>query len=368
MLKKGMTYKNIFIVFLTIIICCCSESSDFEKANMNSGDGVVRFTASLKKEEGRALISDMMSEFYVYAFSGRTNKGRDVKFTWTGSEWTSESIINWPKNEISFYALSRSFAVGKEISKSVMKYNDQHIIYTIPADSLNPDSTNNLLFASRLNTTSAEQGGSVHLEFVYSLAYPYFTCVQAIEDVRVIVKEIITHNLKTTGILTYESMDSKASWSLVDSLYGNYRQVLNTPVELNPNLTTAVEISKPWIWMPQKPIKWKTKEGSPVTTHEADSLHQSYVEIKCQIIKNGNYIWGAPSGPNEYESVYYPFNANFSTQGYKRAIKLTFTGGYLDDGTPWKPRSGTEITLASWITMDVLVDPWEEMPSEDLEF
>ena len=365
--RISVILKYIFVALFAMIIFSCSESSNFERTDDNSEGDIVRFTASLQNKS-RTLISDLMDEFYVYAFSGKTNKGRDIKFTWTGSEWVSESIINWPKNEISFYALSRSFSVGKEISKSVMKYNDQHIIYTVPPDSLNPDSTNNLFFASRLNTTSAEQGGSVHLEFVYSLAYPYFTCVQAIEDVRVIIKEIITHNLKTTGVLTYEAMDSKASWELVDTLYGNYRQVLPTPIELNSDLTTAVQISQPWIWMPQKPIKWKTKDGSPVTTHEADSLHQSYVELKCQIIKDGSYLWGAASGENEYESVYYPFNANFSTQGYKRAIKLTFTGGYLEDGTPWKPRSGAAITIASWVTIDALVDPWEEMEPEDLIF
>ena len=280
-----MTYKNIFVAFCAIIICSCSDVSDLDHTMIESENDVVRFTASFKERSSRTSISEMMNEFYVYAFSGKANKARNIKFTWTGTEWISDDIINWPKNEISFYALSRSFYVGQEISQSSIKYNTQSFTYTVPPDSLNPDSTNNLFYASRLNTNSTEQGGSVHLEFVYSLAYPYYTCVQAIEDVRVIVKEIITHNIKTTGILKYLSNDSEAEWEEVDTLYGNYRQVLPTPIELNPDLSTAVQISQPWIFIPQRPKKWATKAGSPVTIEKADSLHQAYVEIKCQIIK-----------------------------------------------------------------------------------
>jgi hypothetical protein len=359
--------KYCFLIgVLTIILNSCSDISNSGSYIDDSDTDIpVTFTASIdKKLYSRFAASDVMTEFYVYAFSGRSNKARDIKYSWNGSAWTSDESVNWPRNEISFWGLSRSFSNGGALSHANMKYNAQYFNYTVF-----PDSAKNLFYASKLNTTSSAQGGNVHLDFVYSLAYPYFTCVQAIDNVRIIVKEVITHNLQTTGTLTFSTTnDSEADWTLVDSLYGNYKQVLATPVELNPDQTTAVKISEPWIWMPQRPKKWATTASKPVTIQEADSLHQSYVEIKCQIIQNGSYIWGAPSGTNEWESVYYPFNTNFRSQGYQRPIKLTFTGGYLEDGTPWVPHSGTSITVASWVTMDVLVDPWEEMPPEDLEF
>lgn len=359
-------YYLLIGVLSTIFLNSCSDTTESGMRVDDSYIGKpVTFTASIReRESSRFAASEIMSEFYVYSYAGKANKGRNIKYTWDGSAWGSDKSIMWPTTEISFWGLSRTFANGGEISNAKMLYNDQHFNYTVF-----PDSAKNLFYASKLNTTSSALGGNVHLDFVYALAYPYFTCVQAIDNVRIIVKEVIVHNLKTTGTLTFSTtIDSEAKWTLVDSLYGNYKQVLSTPVELNPDQKTAVQISDPWIFMPQLPVKWKTKDGSPVTIHEADSLHHSYVEIKCQIIQNGSYVWGAPSGENEYESVYYPFGTNFRTQGYQRAIKLSFTGGYLEDGTPWKPHSGTEITIASWVTMDVLVDPWEEMDPEDLEF
>ena len=359
-------YYLLIGVLSTIFLNSCSDTTESGMRVDDSYIGKpVTFTACIReRESSRFAASEIMSEFYVYSYAGKANKGRNIKYTWDGSAWGSDKSIMWPTTEISFWGLSRTFANGGEISNAKMLYNDQHFNYTVF-----PDSAKNLFYASKLNTTSSALGGNVHLDFVYALAYPYFTCVQAIDNVRIIVKEVIVHNLKTTGTLTFSTTkDSEAKWTLIDSLYGNYKQVLSTPVELNPDQITVVQISDPWIWMPQLPIKWKTKEGAPVTTHEADSLHHSYVEIKCQIIKDGSYIWGAPSGANEYESVYYPFGTNFRTQGYQRAIKLSFTGGYLEDGTPWKPRSGAAITIASWVTIDTLVDPWEEMEPEDLIF
>ena len=366
MRRIRLTYCFIISVSIAIIFNSCSDTAESGLRVDDSYIGKpVTFTASIRdRVSSRFAASELMTEFYVYSFAGRANKARNLRYTWDGTAWGSTGSVNWPKTEISFWGLSRSFENGGEISNSNMKFNTQSFNYTVF-----PDSAKDLFYASKLNTTSAELGGNVHLDFVYALAYPYFTCVQAIDDVRIIVNEVIVHNLQTTGTLTFNtSINSKATWTLVDSLYADYRQILSAPVELNPDQKTEVQISEPWIWMPQRPTKWATVAGTPVTIHEADSLHQCYVEIKCQIIQNGSYIWGAPSGSNEYESVYYPFNTNFRAQGYQRPIKLSFTGGYLEDGTPWKPHSGTEITIASWVTMDVLVDPWEEMEPEDLEF
>ena len=361
-----LTYCLLIGIIMAIVFNSCSDAVDSGLHLDSSDTGIpVTFTASLNdKLSSRVAASEVMPEFYVYSFAGRVNKGRNVKYTWNGSAWQSDKSINWPTSEISFWGLSRTFANGGEITNSKMVYNQQYFNYTVF-----PDSAKNLFYASKLNTTSSALGGNVHLDFVYSLAYPYFTAVQAIDNVSIYVKEIIVHNLKTTGTLTFSTTnDSEAKWTLVDSLYGDYKQVLPSPIELNPDQRTAVQISDPWIFMPQMPTKWKTKAGTPVSIHEADSLRHSYVEIKCKMIQNGSYVWGAPSGVNEYESVYFPFSTNFRAQGFQRAIKLTFTGGYLEDGTPLVPHSGTSITVASWVTMDVLVDPWEEMPSEDLEF
>jgi hypothetical protein len=97
-------------------------------------------------------------------------------------------------------------------------------------------------------------------------------------------------------------------------------------------------------------------------------MKQSYVELKCQIIINGRYVWGGGTGALKYESVYIPFNSNFNKANYKTAIVLTFDGGFMADGKPLEPHEGDEFTLADWLVTDVSVDPWEEEEPEDLIF
>lgn len=363
MIRNQKKYSCSFVASILIILVSCTDAArTFSETNDDVGQPVV-FIATIGSQS-RVNASDLMSEFYVSAFSGRSNRGSNIKYSWTGSEWISNRSINWPQGDISFWGLSRSFADGNGISNSSIRYNDQHFNYTV-----DPDTAKILYFASKLNTNVNELGGSVHLEYNNALAIPYFTCLQAIDDVQINIKEVIVHNLQTTGTFKFDAnTNSKATWTLVDSLYADYKQVLPSPVTLNPDQTTAVKITDPWIWMCQRPTKWATKDVEPVTIQTADSLHQCYVEIKCQIIKNGVYIWGAASGANQYESVYYPFNTNFRAMGYARPIQLTFTGGYLSDGTPFKPHAGNVITIAQWVPLDVLVDPWEEMAPEDMEF
>ncbi len=356
----------VWILPIIALLTCCSAEMNDNTNDVMSEERPVNIIPTIGDTSSRVAASEVLTSFYVTAFSGLSNKGKNIKYTWKDGQWTSTKKINWPSGNtaISFWGLSQSFANGKGISNSTMTYAEQHFDFTV--DTL---SAHDLLFASTLETSYNVLGGSVHLDFNYALAYPYFTCVQGIEDVTVIIKEVIVHNLRTTGTLTFDAVkDSKAAWKLVSGKYGNYKQVFDTPVTLNPDLATAVRLTDSWIWIPQSPTKWKTTEAKPVPISEADEKHHCYVELKCQIIKNGRFIWGEASGDNEWESVYYPFSTNFKALAYSRPIQLTFTGGYLEDGTPWQPHTGEQITIANWITEDILVDPWQEMDPEDLIF
>lgn len=358
-----------FMGLIVLLFCSCNDV----ESNVNSVEGpdYVRIIPVFQQNRSRAGLSDLTQDFYLYAFEGKSVRGKNIHYSYVSDAWSAESEIIWPSGEefISFYGLSQPFANGDGISNLKMNYKNQYFDFYS-----DPDNPKELLYASTINTTRTKQKGAVTLAFGRSLASPYFTCVQGIENVTIIVSEVIVHNLVSTATLTFNSsFDSYAEWTLLksDGNYANYSQKLDSPVTLNPDMTTAVQISKEWKWIPQKPTKWSTKKTMAVPITTADANHESYVELKCKIIQNGNYVWGGSAGSsNEYESVYFPFSTNFNAQAYNNAIRLKFstTGAYMEDGTPFKPREGAQFTLANWVTEDLWIDPWEEEEPEDLIF
>lgn len=354
------------MLFLPILYSCSDHNESMvDRDDMNDFVEIVPY---LIQPSSRASgIAAVLNEFYVTAYQGTISKGSNIHYTYNGTSWNSDRSIVWPTGTktISFWGLSQSFNNVRGISNSNVYSSDQYFNFTCdPADS------HDLLYASNLNTTKAKARGKVSLGFNYALSYPYFTAVQAIDDVTINIDSVFVHNLRSTGTLRYDKVkNSTAKWTVIDTLFATYGTKMTSVVTLNPNKKTAVRITPSWKWIPQIPTLWKTAIGAPVSIQEADELHQVYVEVRCQIIKDGNYLWGAPSGANEFESVYFPFSTNVSTQGYKKAIKLKFDGGFLADGTPWKPHDlSGEFSIAEWIMQEVSVDPWEEEEPEDLEF
>lgn len=368
MIKAAFRYcsdKVISMIIISFLLGCTNSTETIHDTDSNS---IVEIIPIFPWSSSRA-ISDVLSEFYVTSYSGRSLKGRNVHYSFDGTAWNSSSSIAWPtgSTKISFWGLSQKFDDIDGISNTTISSSIQEFDYTC-----NPSVPKDLMYASTLNTTQAAQGGKVSLAFNYALANPYFTCVQAIEteNVTVIINEVIVHNLKTTGTFVFsKTQNSNGTWTLNNDLYDNFSKVLPSPVTLNPDKVTAVTLTDKWFFMPQRPTKWTTTATNPVPIATADANHESYVELKCKIIANGSYVWGGAAGSaNEWESVYYPFGTNFNSKGYNRAIKLSFDGGYFDDGTPFKPREGSEFTIAEWIQQDVLIEHWEEEEPEDLNF
>ena len=354
------------LVFMPIL-CSCSDHNEsmVEERDM---DDLVEFVPFLVQSGSRASgIAAVLNEFYVTAYQGTLSRGANIHYTYNGSSWASDRSIVWPTGSktVSFWGLSQPLSDGRGISNSYIYSDAQYFNFTC-----DPTDIHDLLYASNLKTTKAKESGKVSLGFNYALSYPYFTAVQAIDDVTINIDSVFVHNLRSTGTLRYDLVkNSVAKWTVVDTLYATYGAKMASVVTLNPNKKTAVRITPSWTWIPQIPTLWETAIGAPVSIQQADALHQVYVEVRCQIIKDGHYLWGAPSGVNEFESVYFPFSTNVSTQGYKKAIKLKFDGGFLADGTPWKPHDlSGEFSITEWIMQEVSVDPWEEEEPEDLEF
>ena len=368
MFRSAIRYisKLLFVFIIILLVLSCNNTIEIN--NEKDNYDIIEIIPIFPWSSSRA-ISDVLSEFYVTSYSGKTLKAKNIHYTYDGTAWNASSSLVWPggSTKISFWGLSQKFEDANGMSNTAIKSSSQTFDYT--CDPANP---RDLLYASMLNTTKSEQGGKVALAFNYALSRPYFTCVQTIEteNVTVIINEVIVHNLKTTATFTYlKTSNSSGTWTLNNDLYANYSKVLPSPVTLNPDKVTAVTLTDRWFFIPQKLTKWSTTAASPVPIATADANHQCYVEMKCKIIYNGSYVWGGAAGSaNEWESVYYPFGTNINSKGYNKAVKLKFDGGYFDDGTPFKPREGSDFTIAEWIQQDVLIEHWEEEEPEDLVF
>lgn len=365
-----ITFLLTVIYIIGFIVSGCTYNENSINGEVMDSEFIVKFIPIVKNRHISRVESDEsqteLTEFYVNAWSGMFSKGKDVRNYLVNGSWTSDTQINWPANnqKISFWALNRPFANGGEISESKMNRSTQQFVYT-----LNPEDPKDLMYASRLNTFYDETDGTVPLNFIYSLAYPKFTCKQGIEDALISIKEVIIHNLKTSSKLVFDSKyNSEATWNAVsEDLYGNFKKILDPAVVLIPN--EVVDLTGSWILMPQKVTKWNTKTTASMPISEADEKHQCYVELKCKIIKDeGIYAWGHSTGDNEYESIYIPFSTSFNSQSYVKTIRLNLsaTGIYNSDGTVFTPRA--ELMNSTWVTEDIIVDPWEELPEEDLEF
>ena len=368
-------YKSrIFLIvfFIASLICQCSNRSDFESEDYSFDGGPVEIIPVFPDEKSsRASISSMIQEFYIMAYSGTVKKGNNVRYYWTGAAWKASGLVSWPgmDTKISFWALSHTFTNVDSLSNVKMTSKTQEFVYGI--DSVKPK---NLFFGSNLNTTKNKAKGAVRINFYGALAYPTFKCKLSnnLKDATVIINEIIVHNLSVSGKFSYhKTTSSSGTWTADKTKTGTFSQKLKTPVTVKYNSKSSVSTlitDTNWVWIPQIPKKWTTTASNPKSISYADSMKQSYVELKCQIIINGSYVWGGGTGALEYESVYIPFNSNFNKVNYNSSIVLTFDGGFMADGKPLEPHEGDEFTLADWLVTDVSVDPWEEEEPEDLIF
>ena len=203
------------VMFIVSFFLCCSNSID---TNVDNDESHVVAIIPIFPWSSSRVLSDLLSEFYITSYSGRSLKGRNVHYTFDGSAWNADKTIVWPtgSTKISFWGLSQKFDDIDGITNTSMTSTVHKFDYT--CDPANPK---NLLYASKLNTTQAEQGGKITLAFNYALANPYFTCVQAIEteNVTVIINEVIVHNLKTTGTFEYSTKaNSDGTWKLNNDL------------------------------------------------------------------------------------------------------------------------------------------------------
>lgn len=368
-MKRWMLFFSQQVMLLSaIVLAGCESDRHFIADNDIMQDSIVHFVPTLYEQLSRAdVASEELTDFYVTAYSNKFLRGDNIHYFKTGETWASSQYIIWPGAEvpISFWALSKDF---ESTIDPWIAPEEQVFDYT--ADPQNPEV---LRIASYLNTNYKKMNGRVQLAFRKALASPKFLCIQAIQNVTILIKSISIHNLAKTGSFYYsKTTNSAGTWTIYQdkaSDFEVYTQTFDDPITLNPDCHTSVAISDFWYLIPQDVYAWDPNDGG-IDYADSDGNWACYTEIKCKMITNDTRlcIWGQPSGENEYESLYVPFKTNMEAMGYNQNITLLFDGGYMYNGQPFSPHDGVPLTYATWVKTVPIANPWIEKDPEDIIF
>jgi hypothetical protein len=372
MRKRWLLYNPIqFIIGFMVVFAVsgCSDENLINNEETVMEDSLVHFIVSQKGILSRAGDVNRLTDYYLTAYSGGSSLAKNSHYFLNNGVWDADYPIMWPDRTsyVSFWGLTKD-SRASESGVSKLRIDTKYQRFTYVVDTEKPE---DISIASYLDINYEMMAGQVALLFTRALAYPTFKCVQGIQNVTINIKEIIVHNIITNGTFNFSTeynSDGKWTTSRSTGTFGSYKQTFEEPITLNPDCQSEVAISSPWIFIPQKPRAWKP--ASDGSTANADTKHYGYMEIKCKMITNDTRlcIWGQPSGENEYESLYVPFDLNFNNLGTTDDYILRFTGGYNADGTAFAPHDGVPLTYATWVQTIPDANPWIEKDPEDIIF
>ena len=390
---KGM--KRVFYQFSMAVLALsslwlwssCNTEQDSTAAYGEDDDYAQVEAVDLSQPTTRAIGMDL-STFSLSVFYTRTNKllANNIKHTMTtagvqmAGSWRMQ-----PSGEMVAVAVSPSLDA---VDNLVLTKDEQSFEYTVP-----PTEQTMIKIGGDLSFTKASTSNKLSLKFVNALTQ--FTLRARNEmkvefdgdenqyDTEIYVKGFTIHNLAAKGRFNFTG-DYNGKWTLIDDVYANYSQELQTPVKLSK--TTFVDvIDSVLILMPQTPVVWKPAASASAIAsvdgiEKADEDHKCYIELRCAITVERNsqttYIWGTE---NTYKSVYLPYVTKYCPKPWnvinrQGTYNLRFikTEALDSEGKPIKPEiAGDENgTFENAVFIEVAptddsdndnVDDWEDM-------
>ena len=298
---------------------------------------------------------------YTYIYNSST-----LAFDISGTKW------KWQSKAMDFYVVSPSFA-APAFSNVNITASSATFDYKVQQNFANQE---DLVIASLFGVTKKNSGGSVSFKMTHTLSYQGFRAKNMIENTNVYIKSITIHNLQTGGTWSYTyGSPSKGSWTALNGEYGDYTYEFATPVSLSTAYTTITGTDYLFV-IPQRVDPWMTTRDPngaiPIST--ADANHQTYLEVKCQIIKTdtGEYVAGnvdnSDSSNPMYATVYFPFPYNQKASNLSINVRNTnnridFNGGFDANGEDFLENNAkvdVVVTSDEGIENDVVQDPWED--------
>ena len=392
--------KVIFGTALASMALLSACSSDNELANVETtANNAIGFHVVGNKAETRANIikpgNITDTDFNVFAFTrnadstdgnffmgekesvlGETGiKINGVKISYKNNNWdyaNASDIHYWPTStKLNFYAVSPGSYDNLQgydavemntIYRWEIKNNTKTIIYNAIDEYKGSTDKKNLdvMYAIAPNQTQTEEnGGRVKFQFKHILSQVVFKAKTQLENMEVEIKEMKIHNFKIGGTYTLPTVSATESatanapegtWALTESpistlKWGAFTVVKDKAINVKSN---GADISEkaPMLFVPQKLSNpWQTNATTPKTKADADTDHESYLEITCKIKQADVYVFGSES---KYETLYVPFGTEWQI-GKRHIYTLIFGGGYDDHGQPILKPINFDAETSDWV-------------------
>lgn len=225
---------------------------------------------------------------------------------WLVSTTTYPGTGGWPllapnETPVTFYAYANVDVDTEDYDNNMFFLDDSNQPFIIFGMDEYTRSLNDLLVAQATDSW-ANCGGRLNLSFEHACAALefYISKTSSLDDYIVDVNNVKIHNVPSVGFYYFNSGNWEAMTDYVEeyTVYALDNDALTVKNDADGKDLLIGEGNYMFL-IPQALTPWN-KEGSPL------SSSGTYIEIKCKISKDENYIIG---GASDWGSVYLPFEA-----------------------------------------------------------
>ena len=371
--------KVIFGTALASMALFSACSSDNELANVETAaSNAIGFHVVGNKAETRATpitsTNITTTNFNVYAFTNDgtafmgtsdtsagynginiSYKGEEGSKTW---DYTTPSDLRyWPEKStpLNFYAVNPGTFNTDIAAHYCWEFtsNSQKISYTCfdeNGKTTNPENIDVMYATAPNQTYETSNGGKVKFTFKHILSQVVFKAKTALASMEVNIETIKIHNSRLGGVFTLPTADApKGIWELKEAANPKLKWGTFTVVQ-GKNITVTstgadISVDDPLLFVPQTLDAWKTSATTAKPKADADTDHESYLEISCKIKQAGVYVFGSDS---EYKTLYVPFGTTWEI-GKRHIYTLIFGGGYDTDGHTILKPINFEAETSDWV-------------------
>lgn len=397
---KGMNKyirKSSIVILASMPLLWLSCSAGHEGLVANEDDFAQIEVEDLSPMTTRSAPNGMdLESFSLSVFYPRTNKLVANNILHTITETGIQMSGSWrmaPAGEMIAVAVGPSLDYTQNL---VLTADEQTFEYTVP-----PTDQTMIKIGGNLSFTKASTGNKLSLKFVNSLTNFMLRARNEMKvedengdqfDVDIIVKSFTLHNIAAKGRFKFTG-NYNGTWTLIDDVYADYTQVLETPVTLSKSSFSDI-MQDVLVLLPQTPVGWEPA-ATDAAVEEVDGIakantdHKTYIELKCQIttVRDNQtvYLWGSADGVgrDQYQSVYFPYVRKYCPKPWNAinrqgTYNLRFTKNEALDsgGKPIKPQTqdqGDTFENAVFISVaptdengDDWVEDWEDPEEVDV--
>lgn len=342
----------------------CSDTDNDYNASPSAKEGPIGFVATVDNNGGtRALPTTasnyltQMKDFKVWGFftngteyylGTQGNGGIYITHTAGKGDWgykTATDVAYWPSNALNFYGVSPS-------DNANYTFTAQTLDYKVPTDQ---SKQVDLLVALAGNQTKST-GGKVNMAFQHALSQITFKGMTKSSNLSVDVQSITVHNILDTRTVNFapaqnpQYLTANALTGAAKGSYENYNVGLSKNTTVN-STTTAVSLTDAngaLLLAPQTTTKW----ADNTSTTDANTKHQTYLEITCKITsttRNGDktnvsYLVGSETA---YGKTYVPIAFNWQP-GKHYTYTLLFGVGKNDKGDETTIPIEFSVNVSDW--------------------